>query len=163
MGRDVYTSIRDKDHAIVWSSVELCEGGADYDNISFCGRDDCTDVIAHFAYGNEDDEIDVTKKEDYDMVEAEIREMMLKREREMSRDALRIDDLRKCRGNAVSLRTFYDFDEALTDAQRDFDERYWDKARDMLKLMRKTRCKLQWYEKTKPEGAPYSMYWVLDE
>ena len=169
MGREVYTIIKDPNGKIVWDSADQIEE-------FFCGRNDATDVIRHYADWNNGVEepehgllIDITDPQIRSKIEADLDDEQDKMDRILGDANELIDDLREARRHALNTVMFFDFSEEIEVRRNDIRDTYWTRADDMRKLMRRTvlvaasLAHSEVFHNGEPELNGYTIYWVLSE
>ena len=165
MGREIYTWIKKGDET-VWVSYESMDGGY------ICGRDDATNSIAMRVDDWENPVVDFSTFDSYSGIARRLVELSAKNDALLNRLKEEREDLRECRRKAQTLDAFDDFTGAMRETDDEIDEASYDKARDMLDIMRRTLsearklygCQALTPDPTENMGiGEYRMFWVVSE
>ena len=128
MGREMWTIIQDASGATVWDSAEK-------NGEFFCGRDDCTNVIAHDFDRTDDDEVDFTDVTAYNRLKDELTAQQERLYRVHDRCYDCIQDAKAARRNTQTLEAFEDFTSYIDEQQAELDSNNWQLGDDMMQLM----------------------------
>lgn len=128
MGREVWTIIQDASGKTVWDSAEK-------NDEFFCGRNECTDVLAYCPDCDENDEIDFTDVTVYNQLKGDLLARQEQRYHEYDRLYDCIHDAKMARRNAQTLEAFEDFTAYIDEQQGELDSTCWSLGDDMIQLM----------------------------